>query len=84
MELMAVELPEGNPDQTLDDLIQEYLLMGWSPSAIFFLFRTPAYAFTHRIYLLRGEQVIRDRILRLSEEWNQGWIRKGAANASGI
>ncbi|MFQ5933118.1 MAG: hypothetical protein ACE5KI_00565 [Dehalococcoidia bacterium] len=80
MELVGVELP-GESDDVLDGIAQEYLFMGWSAPAILFLFRTPQYTATHRIYREKGEAYVKERIRRLADQWNQGWIRGGTADA---
>ena len=73
MELVGIEVV-GDSDMVMDDIIQEYLSMGWSPSAIFFLFRTPNYMATHRIYKEKGEAHVKERIKQLAEQWAMGWI----------
>ena len=83
MELVGVELP-GDQDQVLEDIVQEYLLMGWSPPAIFFLFQTPNYTATHRIYKEKGEAYVKDRIQQLADQWNRGWIRGGNTDGQSL
>ena len=76
MELVAVEIPSDEPDQVLDGIVQEYLLMGWSASQIMLLFRSPYYAATHKIYRSMGHTHVRQRVDRLVDQWNDGWIRQ--------
>ncbi len=78
MELMAVPLPGGDQDQVIDTITQEYLLMGWTPLQVLFLFRSPYYGATHQIYRQRGEAYVKQRIQRLAEQWGQGWTRGGS------
>ena len=75
MELVAVALPEGDPDHQMDDLVQEYLFMGWKPLQILFLFRSPQYLATHQIYRQKGEAYVKERIYGLAQQWDQGWIK---------
>ncbi len=84
MELVGVEIEGGDADQVLDDLVQEYLFLGWSPAQIMFLFRSPHYAATHYIYQQKGGDYVKGRIGQLSQQWNQGWINGGAGNARSI
>ena len=84
MELVAVELPAGDADQVLDDIVQEYLLMGWKPLQILFLFRSPHYAATHHIYKLKGHGYVKDRVQRLADQWKAGWLRRGESDDPGL
>ena len=84
MELVGIEIPEGDMDQVLDDLVQEYLFLGWSPAQIMYLFRSPHYSATHHIYQQMGADYVKGRIGQLSQQWNQGWINGGAGNARSI
>ncbi|MBM3941585.1 MAG: hypothetical protein FJ316_01405 [SAR202 cluster bacterium] len=81
MELVGVELPGGDIDQALDDLVLEYLSIGWSPTEIMFLFRSPHYQATHNIYRQKGHGYVKERIENLAGEWNRGWIAGGMSNA---
>ncbi len=81
MELVGVEIPGGDGDQVLEDLVQEYLFMGWKPAEILFLFRSPHYSATHRIYRQKGHQYVKERIDQLADRWNQGWIKGGELGA---
>ncbi len=74
MELVAVEIPGGDADQRMDDIIQEYLFIGWTELQILFLFRSPHYMATHQIYRQRGERYIKGRIQHVAEQWSRGWI----------
>ncbi len=74
MELVGVEIPGGDADQRMDDIIQEYLFIGWTELQILFLFRSPHYMATHQIYRQRGERCVMERIQRMAEQWSRGWI----------
>ena len=73
MELVGVEVPT-DPDEAMDNIIQEYLLMGYKPEQIFFLFRSPYYGATHRIYQLKGHEYVKQRVKQLAAQWNDGWL----------
>ena len=77
LELVGVEVPT-DPDQALEDIVQEYLMMGYKPAQIFFLFRSPYYGATHNIYRVRGHDYVRERIYAMAAQWNKGWLH-GAA-----
>ncbi|MFQ5876000.1 MAG: hypothetical protein ACE5JL_19675 [Dehalococcoidia bacterium] len=81
MELVGVELPDGDARQTLDDIVQEYLLMGWRSDQILHLFHSPNYAMTHRIYRQEGADSVEARILELAERWQEGWLSAGESDA---
>ena len=76
MELMGVEVPGGDPDQVLDGIVQEYLLLGWKPPRILSLFRSPYFSGTHQIYRQKGEAYVKERVQRLAEEWSRGWLSR--------
>ncbi|MBI3091164.1 MAG: hypothetical protein HYY96_10890 [Candidatus Tectomicrobia bacterium] len=80
MELVGVELPGCDPAQMLDDIVQEYLLMGWGAAQILELFRSPHFTATHRILQLMGEPYVTERVDRLAEAWQQGWLTEGEAD----
>ncbi|MEE9248162.1 MAG: hypothetical protein V3U79_05650 [Dehalococcoidia bacterium] len=80
MELVGVEVA-GDSDMVMEGIIQEYLNMGWSPSAIFFLFRSPNYMATHRVYKEKGEAYVKERIKQMAEQWAKGWVRRDKADA---
>ena len=86
MELVGVEIPGGDPDQLIDDIVLEYMSMGWSTRQITFLFRSPYYAATHQIYRQRGEAFVKNRIQDLAQQWQAGWINSagGETNAPGL
>ena len=81
MELVGVELPSGDSLMALEDIVQEYLFMGWKPAMILFLFRSPHYGATHNIYKQLGHDHVRERIYSLTEQWNQGWLVGGESHA---
>ncbi len=74
MELVGVEIPGGDADQRMDDIIQEYLFLGRTELQILFLFRSPHYTATHQIYRQRGERYVKERIQHMAEQWSRGWI----------
>lgn len=80
MELVGVSVPAGEPEQALDEIVQEYLFMGWTPAEILFLFKSPHYSATHHIYRLKGHDFVKERVQRIAEAWRQGWLARGEAN----
>ncbi|MBI1746304.1 MAG: hypothetical protein HYR55_06915 [Acidobacteria bacterium] len=69
MELVGVELPEGNPEVMAECFVEEFARMGSSDSEIFALFQSPFYAATHRIYQEKGEDFVRAVIQRVRSQW---------------
>ena len=81
MELVGVVIPKGDTDEILDDIVLEYLAIGWNPRQILTLFRSPLYGATHQIYLLKGEAYVGERVRQLASQWSQGWINGGEHDA---
>jgi hypothetical protein len=52
----------GNPEVMLECLVQEYAWMGWDAKQILRLFRDPYYPALHALFLLWGEDGIRERV----------------------
>ena len=69
MELVGVALPEGNLDEMVECLIEEYIRDGWDDENLLHLFRDPFYRGTHQIYREKGEEHILALIFRLREKW---------------
>jgi hypothetical protein len=87
LELVSVEVPGTDTDQALEDIVQEYLMMGFKPAQILFLFRSPHYGATHQIYRAKGHDYVKQRVHALAAQWSQGWLavapssKGGASNA---
>lgn len=84
MELVGVEAPGGDADEAINGIALEYLLLGWSQARILSLFRNPLYKVTHQLYLLKGHEYVKQRISALVQQWNNGWLNGGEANAQGV
>jgi hypothetical protein len=82
LELVAVEIP-SDPNQVLDDIVQEYLFLGWKPAMIQNLFRSPFYGGPHQVYQQLGGDHVRRRINELAEQWKQGWFTSAAHKPGG-
>ena len=80
MELVGVEVPT-DPDEAMDDIVQEYLMMGYKPAQILFLFRSPYYGATHQIYRLKGHDYVKERVYTLAAQWNRGWLASPAVTS---
>ncbi len=61
MELAAVAIPDGDPEEQARSIMEEFLSMGMSKENVIGLFRDPFYQGTHRLYRKLGEE----RIARL-------------------
>ena len=77
MELVGVEIPGIDPTVMLDDIVREYVLLGWDASRILELFRSPQFGATHHLLQLKGEAYVTERVQRVVDEWNQGWLTGG-------
>ena len=92
MELVAVPIPGGTQEEVLDNLVAEYLSIGWSPTQIMFLFQSPQYVATHQIYLSLGKDHVKEKIHQLAGQWSRGWLdqtngtapKEGDRNASSL
>ena len=69
MELVGVALPEGNLEEMMECLIEEYIWDGWDDENLLHLFRDPFYRATHQVYRKKGEEYILALISRLREKW---------------
>ncbi len=68
-EIVAVPLPEGDPDYMVECLIEEYVLLGWNHSQLMSLFTRPFFSMTHQIYLEKGEAYVRSMIRTVNAKW---------------
>jgi hypothetical protein len=78
MELVGVELPEGDLDQMARCLIEEYLLLGWNERQLMSLFTRPCFRTTHRIYQEKGAPQVEALIQQVVDEWRQGSVHTSA------
>ncbi len=74
MEMVGVAIPDGDEVETIDGLITEYLMMGWTRTQIGFLFASPYFMGTNQMLLRKGKEYITNRIDHLATEFNKGWI----------
>ncbi len=74
MELVGVELPGGDVDATLDGLVNEYLMLGYTGAQIRWLFKSPYYGVTNDIWRQKGDGYVEQRIKALADRWAQGWV----------
>jgi hypothetical protein len=81
MELKAVPVPDCDTEQVMDDIVLEYLFMGWSDRQILRLFRSPFFGATHQILQSKGPSFVEERVHHLAGQWQRGWIRGGETNA---
>jgi hypothetical protein len=77
MELKAVAVPVCDSDRVLDDIVLEYLFLGWSDRQILRLFKSPFYGATHQLLRQKGPHYVEERVHHLASQWQQGWIRGG-------
>ena len=56
MELEAVAIPDGDPEEQARFMMEEFLSMGMSKDEVLDLFRNPFYLGTHRLYRKLGEE----------------------------
>ncbi len=68
MTLVGVGLERGPDDQALTEMafcfVEEYARIGWSGDRILGLFRNPFYRGPHRILRLKGDEFVRDLIVK--------------------
>ncbi len=81
MELVGVGLPQGDPDQMAECLIEEYALLGWDERQLMTLFSRPFFQTTHRIYRDKGEDYVRGLIHKVRDKWRHGCVRGGTSDA---
>lgn len=82
MALVGVGLERGPDDQALTEMawcfVEEYARIGWSGDRILSLFRNPFYRGPHRILSLKGDEFVRDLIVKVIEmRWQAGSSSEG-------
>ena len=69
MELVAVALPDGDPDEMACAIVEEFIRMGVSDQELLHLFHDPFYAGPHAIWRNRGEAYVQQLIDSSRERW---------------
>lgn len=72
MELKGVQLDGANPDLMVENVIEEYLLLGFDDRMIMWLFKNPFYKFTNNIYKSKGEKYIKQIFEKVKAKWIGG------------
>lgn len=67
-----------------DSFVEEFARLGWSAEKVFKMFTTPFYAAAHRIYRLKGEAFIRDRITAAAPYFEAHDAPAEASHATGV
>lgn len=71
MGMVAVGVPEGEPDLMAECLIEEYVRLGSSDAQLLALFKNPFFAGAHALYRARGEEHIQAVIARVRQQWGR-------------
>lgn len=69
VELVGVALPEGDFEEMIKCLVEEYIRDGWDDAGLLHLFRDPFYRVTHRIYQEKGEAHVLALMASLRQKW---------------
>lgn len=69
MELVGVQLPQGDLNQMTRCLIEEYMLLGWNEKQLLKLFTHPGFRTTHRIYQDKGAEYVQGLIRQVHDDW---------------
>jgi hypothetical protein len=66
MELVGIVAPgePGQLERMAETIIEEYVRMGWNERRLMSLFVNPMFLATHRIYLKKGEDYVKELIAR--------------------
>ena len=70
MELVQVNLPEGDPEAMAECFVQEFIWLGYDGQQLLDLFRNPFYAGAHAIYRSRGEAYVLGLIDRMRKRFS--------------
>lgn len=64
LELVGMVLPgeAGQLERMAENIIEEYVRMGWDERRLMTLFVHPMFMATHRIYRLKGEDYVKDLV----------------------
>lgn len=84
MELVGVAMPVESTDLMAESIIEEYLIMGYNPRQVMFLFSNPTFNMTHQIYHDRGEEYVRARIGAVMDRWAKGRLQGGNGHAGSL
>lgn len=69
MELVGVELPEGDLNEMAECFLEELIRDGWDDESLLRLFSDPFYRFPYRIYQEKGEAYVMSLIAALRKKW---------------
>ena len=69
MELVGVALPDGDPEELANSIVEEFIRMGMSDPELLGLFHDPFYTGPHAIWRSRGDEYVRGLIDRGRERW---------------
>lgn len=72
LELRGIEINDGNFDLMVNNIIEEYLLLGYDDKMILWLFKNPFYKFTYNTYKSKGEEYIKQCIEKIKAKWIGG------------
>lgn len=81
MALVAMPVPDGDLEAMAECVVEEYLLLGWSPERLMLLFSRQCFGMTHFVYRQRGEAWVRSLIDRVCDRWSANAAHGGSSNA---
>lgn len=64
LELVGMVLPAeaGQLERMAENIIEEYVRMGWDERRLMTIFVNPMFMATHRIYRIKGEDYVKDLV----------------------
>lgn len=64
LELVGMVMPgeAGQLERMAETIVEEYVRMGWNERRLMSLFANPMFLATHRIYLQKGENYVKELI----------------------
>ncbi len=72
MELKGIQISGADFDLMVENIIEEYIMLGYDEKTIIYLFKHPFYKFTNNVYKLKGQEYIKQSIEKVKAKWIGG------------
>jgi len=72
LELVGMVLPgeAGQLERMAENIVEEYVRMGWDERRLMTIFTNPMFMATHRIYLQKGDAYVREVIHHMCTKYH--------------
>lgn len=69
MELKGIQIAGADFDQMVENVIEEYIMLGYDDKMILWIFKNPFYKFTNNVYKLKGAKYVQQSIEKIKTKW---------------